>query len=107
MKRLQNTVSESRMALPCTAAYAICIWLLAGLLQGNWWIQFAIFAVCTYLMVELNNANALLRIYSRMVSCTFVVLSCLLLMIHGSEKTDLLFVNSERIFHCKNRAHHL
>ena len=84
MKRLQNTVSESRMALPCTAAYAICIWLLAGLLQGNWWIQFAIFAVCTYLMVELNNANALLRIYSRMVSCTFVVLSCTMCFMFGS-----------------------
>ena len=76
MKRLQNTVSESRLALPCVATYAIGIWLLAGLLQENWWIQFAIFAVCTYLMVELNNANALLRIYSRMVSCTFLVLSC-------------------------------
>lgn len=84
MKFLQNTVSESRMALPCTAVYAICIWLLAGLLQENWWIQFAIFAVCTYLMVELNNANALLRIYSRMVSCTFLVLSCTACFMFGS-----------------------
>lgn len=84
MKRLQNTVSESRIALPIVSVYAIVIWLLAGLIQENWWIQFAIFAMCTYLMVELNNANALIRIYSRMVSCTFLVLSCMACFMFGS-----------------------
>ena len=29
-------------------------------------------AVSSFLMMELNNANALIRIYSRMVSCSFI-----------------------------------
>lgn len=42
----------------------------------QWWVQMACFAVSAYLMIELNNINALIRIYSRMISCTFLVLSC-------------------------------
>ena len=34
-------------------------------------------AVSTFLMLQLNSINALLRIYSRMVSCMFLVLSCM------------------------------
>lgn len=44
-------------------------------MAGSMWLQFALFALCTYLMIELNNSNALIRIYSRMVSCVFIVLS--------------------------------
>lgn len=58
------------------AAYAIGIWTASGLIQQQWWIQFACFIVSTYLMVELNNVNALIRIYSRMVSSAFLGLSC-------------------------------
>lgn len=68
-------------------AYAIAIWLVSGLLvpvvpftvsellRGAW-VQFACFLLSAYLMVELNNINALIRIYSRMVSCSFLVLTC-------------------------------
>lgn len=86
-KRAQNLAAESRFALPMVMAYAIAIWLISGLLipvipftaaelvRGAW-VQFACFLVSAYLMVELNNSNALIRIYSRMVSCSFLVLSC-------------------------------
>ncbi len=76
MKRLQNRISESRVTLPVVAVYAALVWVAVGLLPGRLWLQFACFAVSTYLMVELNNANALIRVYSRMVSCAFIVLSC-------------------------------
>lgn len=76
MKRIQNHVAESRMALPLTAVYAILVWLGCGLLTQQWWIQLACFAVSTFLVMVLNNNNVLLRIYSRMVSCSFLVLSC-------------------------------
>ena len=36
--------------------------------------ELAVFALSAYLMAELNNRNALIRVYSRMVSCTFLVL---------------------------------
>lgn len=75
-KRLQNKVAESKLTLPVTAAVAVVVWLLAGLVQGGMWAQFACFVVTTYLMVELNNSYALIRIYSRTVSCSFILLAC-------------------------------
>ena len=77
IKRLQNKVAESRYTLPVTAAYGIGMWLLCGLIQQNWWIQFACYMISTYLMIELNNSNALIRIYSRTVSAAFVILTCM------------------------------
>ena len=77
IKRIQNKVAESRLTLPVVAAYGIGIWLLCGLIQQNWWIQFVCYALSTYLMIELNNSNALIRIYSRTVSAAFIVLSCM------------------------------
>lgn len=35
----------------------------------------ALLAISSLLMAELNNANALIRIYSRMVSCSFIVMT--------------------------------
>lgn len=75
-KRTQNIVAESRIALPFATAYALLVWLAAGMIGGNWWLQLICFAATSYVMVELNNQNALIRIYSRMVSCAFLVLSC-------------------------------
>lgn len=77
IKRFQNKVAESRFTLPAVAAYGIVIWLLCGLLPQQWWGQFACFVASTYLMVELNNSNVLIRIYSRSVSAAFVILSCI------------------------------
>ena len=75
-KRLQNKVAESRLTLPFASLYAIGIWLLCGLTQEGWWIQFGCFSLSAFLMLVLNNTNALIRIYSRMVSSAFLVLSC-------------------------------
>lgn len=87
IKRTQNHVAESRFTLPVVMVYAIAVWLASGLLIPTipitWaevmrgaWIQFVCFLISAYLMVELNNSNALIRIYSRTVSCSFVVLLC-------------------------------
>ena len=77
MKRyFQNRIAESKLALPLTAIYAAGIWLLSGLTTEDWWLQFGCFVVAAYLMAELNNINALIRIYSRMMSCSFLALSC-------------------------------
>lgn len=77
MKRLQNRIAESRFALPVTAVYATAAWLAGGLILNNSYLEFATFAVSAYLMAELNNRHALIRMYSRMVSCSFLVLSTL------------------------------
>lgn len=75
VKRFQNRVAESRIALPVTGVYAFAVCALGGLFTEQLWVQFVLLAVSSFLMMELNNVNALIRIYSRMVSCSFLVLS--------------------------------
>lgn len=76
MKRIQNKVAESRRTLSVTVLYGLAVWLLAGLEKENWWIQAACFAISVFLMMEINNQNLLIRIYSRMVSVSFIALFC-------------------------------
>lgn len=76
MKRIQNRMAESRFAFPVTMAYALAIWLASGVAAEGNWIQLVLFALSTLMMVTLNNSNALIRIYSRMVSCSFIVMTC-------------------------------
>lgn len=75
VKRFQNRVAESRIALPLTGVYAFAVCALGGLFTEQLWVQFVLLAVSSFLMMELNNVNALIRIYSRMVSCSFLVLA--------------------------------
>lgn len=58
--------------------WAVIVWLKAGLIaQQEMWIPSALTLLSTYLMVELNNNNALIRIYSRTVSVSFLLLTCM------------------------------
>ncbi len=75
-KYLQNKVAESKLSLPLTMVYASIVWLASGLLGGQWWMQFGGFVLAAFLMMELNAIHALIRIYSRMVSCVFIMLLC-------------------------------
>ena len=57
------------------------VWLAAGLLSNRlMWVPFGCMVLSSYLMMELNNINVLIRIYSRMVSCSFLVLTALSVM---------------------------
>ena len=76
MKRIQNEIAESGLTLPVVAALAAILWIAKGGIAHQWWPQLACFALTVYLIVELSNSNALLRIRSRMVSTVFIVLSC-------------------------------
>lgn len=75
IKRTQNRIAESRWALPICAVYTLLICLISGLFSEGIWAQLALTAIATLLMVELNNRNSLIRIYSRMVSCSFLVMT--------------------------------
>lgn len=95
VKYTQNKVSESSWALPFTSIYAGIIWILNGCIKEKWWLQLALFVVTTYLMVQLNNRNVLIRIYSRLVSCSFLILSCCACFLFPSIEggiTSLFFV---------------
>lgn len=95
MKRLQNRIAESRYALPITAIYTVAVWMTGGLAEHDRYMQLAIVAISTYLMVTLNNRNALIRIYSRMVSCSFLALNTMLIFLYTSLQgciTQLCFI---------------
>lgn len=68
-------MAESRIALPLTGLYALVTCAAGGLFADRLWLQLGLLIVSSFLMMELNNSNALIRIYSRMVSCSFLVLS--------------------------------
>lgn len=94
-KRIQNKVAESRFAFPVVAVYGLLVWLAAGAIENMQWMQFAMYAVSTVLMLTLNNSNALIRIYSRMVSCSFIVMACSATFLFQSLKVEavqMLFV---------------
>ena len=91
-KRLQNRIAESKLTLPVASIYAIVIWLLGGLIQGNWWAQFGLFMMTVYVMAQMNNMNALIRIYSRMVSCSFIAMSCAACFLFSSLQGALIQV---------------
>lgn len=75
-KRIQNRIAESRYTLPITALYSIFIWLCAGLVSHQWWIQFCCFVVSAFMLMLINKENVLIRIYSRLVSSSYLVLTC-------------------------------
>ena len=81
IKRFQNKIAESRMALPFTAVYALLVCFACGFVEHGMWMQLALLAVSSFMMLELNNANALIRIYSRMVSCSFLVFAVMAVFI--------------------------
>ena len=72
--------------------YALGVWLACGLTSNNLWPQFACFVISSYLMVELNNSNALIRIYSRMVSCSFIMMVCMSTFLLHSASAMLLSI---------------
>jgi hypothetical protein len=68
-----------------------------GLINSNLWLQFGCFALSAFAMLMLNNTNALIRIYSRMVSCSFLVLSCMACFLFPSVVggiSQLLFITA-------------
>lgn len=89
-KLLQNRIAQSRWALPVTALYALLVSLAGGLATDGLWLQFGMLLVSTMMMVELNNGNALIRIYSRMVSCSFLVMTTMSLFLFRSLEVDVV-----------------
>jgi len=77
MKRyIQSKIAGSRYTLPIALIYGTIIWLLSGLFQHQWWVQFGCFLVAVWLMTELNNRNVLIRIFSRFIATSFIVIYC-------------------------------
>lgn len=75
-KRLQNKIGESRFSLPVTAVYAVLVCLLSGMFGINHgWVTAIVWGLSTLLMVELNNAYALIRTSGQMIACCYLGLT--------------------------------
>lgn len=76
-KRFQNRIAESRWSALGTGIIALIIWALVTLRTEH--IEFAVTFTCiamaSMMMGQLNSAYALIRIYSRMIMCSFLVLT--------------------------------
>ena len=84
MKRLQNKIAGSRTSLPVALIYGTVVWLLAGLIQEELWIQYGCFILSVLLIMKMNNKNLLIRIFSRSVSVSFIFLFCAALFLFHS-----------------------
>lgn len=83
IKRLQNRVAESRWLLPVTLLYSVLVHVLGeNTLNPDVLIfkimPFAVVVVTTYVIAETNTRLALLRVRSRMVSCTYLFLATMI-----------------------------
>lgn len=92
MKRIQNRIAESRWALPTTAAYGILVCLAAGMFSIGHLLETVLLLVATLMMVELNNSNSLIRIYNRMVSCSFLVMTTMSSFLLSSPEAGMVQV---------------
>ena len=73
-KRRQERFALSRFALPVTAIYGALATLAAGVIEQELWLQTTALFAATIMMVFMNNRYSLIRVYSRMVSCSYLVL---------------------------------
>lgn len=74
LTRSQTKIAQSRWTLPATAIYVALLCVFIGMQTSQLWGQVLLLGLSTLMLVELNNANSLIRIYSRMVSCSFLVM---------------------------------
>lgn len=103
-KRIQNRIAESRYTLPIAAFYSIFIWLCAGLVSHQWWIQFCCFVVSAYMLMMINKENMLIRIYSRLVSSFYLILTCTAVFLFESRSCAIIqmgaAVSFYLLWHC-------
>ncbi len=73
--RLQNRIAESRYTLPVLLLATVGVWWQAGFVEGQWWGALACFVATVAMLIQLNKSCALIRVYSPVISCSFLVLS--------------------------------
>ncbi|MDD2602579.1 MAG: hypothetical protein PHC48_02550 [Prevotella sp.] len=82
----QTRIARSRWMLPTVAIYAAIVCLAEGVVTQQLWLQIILLAVSTLMIAELNNANSLIRIYSRTVSSSFLIMTLMAIFLLPSIK---------------------
>lgn len=69
----RHRVATSAFTLPLTVVASAAVWAIPEMGEMRLWVGLGLALVVTYMLMELNNRNQLLRIRSRMVSSTFLL----------------------------------
>lgn len=106
---LNNKVATSSFLLPVAIVLSLLLWFSQGISDLMVALGWVACLSCAVLMMELNNKNVLLRVRSRMVSATFVVLWSACLFLHplqwGNVATLCLILSYHSLFHAYQQAY--
>lgn len=106
-KRFQNIVAESRFLLPLSAIITAGACYMVGLVDDALWMQLVCLVLSTALMVELNNANQLLRVVSQATPAFLLLLTGVSIFIFPDLRTGIVQLCGIAvyfmIFHCDQR----
>lgn len=83
-KRIQNRIGESRLLLPVSLMINCGLWWFPRRPYTHW--ELGALGAClltTYLLTEMNNRNAIIRVYSRSICSTFLLLVACMGVSHG------------------------
>lgn len=82
---LRQSIATGGLTLPAALLYAAAMWWAGSGKASDWrvwWGGLAAAVLTGYLLMELNNRHALLRVRSRMVSSTFLVIAGTITFMH-------------------------
>lgn len=83
-KRIQNRIGESRLLLPASLMISCGLWWLPRRPYTHW--ELGALGAClltTYFITEMNNRNAIIRVYSRSECSVFLLLAGCMGILHG------------------------
>ena len=79
----RHQVVTGTFSFPLMALITGIFWIIPGLGDSNLWLGLLCCAVTTFLLTELSNRHSLLRIRSRMVSITYLMLMLICPVLHS------------------------
>ena len=105
-QRIQNRVAEGSMTLPIAVVVTMMWWLLgaSGTLVGSV-IGMLLCSLCAYLILELNNENALIRVRSRMMATVYVALMGAMSFLHTFQSGHIVMVCMLVTYHVLFRSY--
>lgn len=74
-RNFRTRTTQGVFTLPTAAVISFLLWLTAGIENVAMWEGLGLTALVTYLLAELNNRATLLRMRSRMVSTSFLIMT--------------------------------
>lgn len=80
---IRNTIVTGSFTLPVMAVLALLLWVLPDVADWRQWAGLGMTGLTAYLIMELDTRNALLRIRSRMMSATYLLLMTVCSMLHA------------------------